>query len=57
MERNFESQSDETILKALIDLAEHRPRYLRPQLVRICDLMIKVSYYNVDIIKTNADLT
>ena len=42
MERSLESQSDDIVLKAFIDLAEHRPKFLRPELVKIFELMAKV---------------
>ncbi|XP_018335482.1 importin-5 [Agrilus planipennis] len=40
---SFQDQSDDTLLKQLIDLAENTPKYLRPQVVPIYELCMKIT--------------
>lgn len=39
---SVQHQDDDTLLKVLIDLAENTPKYLRPQLLPIYDMCMKV---------------
>nr|CAH7769767.1 unnamed protein product [Callosobruchus chinensis] len=39
---SFQQQNDDTLLKVLIDLAENTPKFLRPQLVPIYDMCMKI---------------
>ncbi|XP_050306794.1 importin-5 [Anthonomus grandis grandis] len=42
IEDNIQLQDDDTLLKVLIDLAENTPKFLRPQLLNIYDLCMKL---------------
>ncbi|XP_011405014.2 PREDICTED: importin-5 [Amphimedon queenslandica] len=48
LEQNIQSQSDDTVLKSFIDLAEHRPKFLRPELVKLLELMAKLMQAEVE---------
>lgn len=39
---SIQQQDDDTLLKVLIDLAENVPKYLRPQLLPIYELSMKI---------------
>lgn len=39
---SVQQQNDDTLLKVLIDLAENTPKYLRPQLLPIYDMCMKI---------------
>ncbi|CAH0556676.1 unnamed protein product [Brassicogethes aeneus] len=39
---SVQQQEDDTLLKVLIDLAENTPKYLRPQLVNIYEMCMKI---------------
>lgn len=39
---SIQQQDDDTLLKVLIDLAESTPKYLRPQLLPIYDMCMKI---------------
>lgn len=39
---SVQQQDDDTLLKVLIDLAENTPKYLRPQLLPIYDMCMKI---------------
>ena len=45
MEQNIQAHENEAVLNSFIELAEHRPKYLRTQLEKILDLMLKVCVY------------
>lgn len=39
---SIQQQEDDTLLKVLIDLAENVPKYLRPQLLPIYEMCMKI---------------
>jgi hypothetical protein len=43
LERNVELQGEETVFKSFIDVAEHCPRFFKPQLGKTFDAMVKVN--------------
>jgi hypothetical protein len=42
LERNVELQGEETVFKSFIDVAEHCPRFFKPQLGKTFDAMVKI---------------
>ena len=55
LERSIEHQEDDGLLKALIELGDHCPKYLRSQLEHVIELMLKVSlsFCSTNIVEAN----
>ncbi len=43
LEANVEREDNDAVLNSLIDLAEHRPKFLRSHLERLLEILIKVT--------------
>ena len=53
LELNIQKEDNDAVLNSLIDLAEHRPKYLRSQLERLLEVLLKVNTFSLSMCECN----